>query len=150
LDILQAGAKLRSDHFCKNVIELLERVVCPNDRKAGTIRHVLHFDNVPVHNAERVQRKLEGCSFRPLERQPYSLDLAPLDFFLFGYLHEKMQFLLYETVEELEQIITATIENVTKSQLIQVFRAWRRRLKKCIQHEGNYFQEIISRGLNIF
>jgi hypothetical protein len=111
LDIRPAGAKSTADYFCEHVADLVERVVYPNGRRAGAIRHVLHFDNAPVHNAERVQRKLEESSFRRLEHLPDSPDLAPCDFFLFGYLHERRQVLLYDTVEEPEQPITRTIAN---------------------------------------
>jgi hypothetical protein len=45
---------------------------------------MLHFDNGPVHNAEGVQEHLTGLGFTRLEHSPYSLDLAPYDFFPFG------------------------------------------------------------------
>jgi hypothetical protein len=40
--------------------------------------------------------------------------------------------------------MTATIEGIPKTQLIAVFRAWRRRLDQCIENEGNYFEERLS------
>jgi hypothetical protein len=140
LDILPAGAKVIAHCLCENVIGIFTRAACPNGRTAGAIRHVLHFDNALVRNGERVQRKLDECSVRRPEHPPYSPDFAHCDFVLFRYLHEEIQFLLYATVEELEQTITRIIEHITKSQLIRAFRAWRRRFEKCIQQEGNYFE----------
>jgi hypothetical protein len=140
LDILPSGLKFTSDYFYSNVIEALGDVLYPDGRRPRTVRYMLHFDNAPVHNAEKVQHKLDECDFRKLEHPPYSLDLSLCDFFLFGYLHEKMKFLSYQTVEKLEEAITRTIEAIPKPQLIRVFQGWRRRLETCIQHEGNYFE----------
>jgi hypothetical protein len=51
-----------------------------------------------------------------------------------------MQFLSYHTVDELEEIITWTIESISKTWLIHVFQGWGGWFEKCIQHEGNYFE----------
>jgi hypothetical protein len=106
LDILPTGVKFTSEYFCSNVIDVLASIVDPEGRKARAIRYVLHFDNAPVHKADKVQYKPEECDFHRLEHLPYSPDLSPCDFVLFDHLHEKMQFLSYHTVDELEEIIT--------------------------------------------
>jgi hypothetical protein len=69
-DIVPPAVKFTSDYFCTNVIEVLEGVVYPNARRDGTVRRVLHFDNAPVHNAEKVQSKLDECSLRRLKHRP--------------------------------------------------------------------------------
>jgi hypothetical protein len=55
------------------------------------------------------------CNFRIFDHSAYSLDLAPYDFFIFGYLHEKMTGSVYETVEELEEKIRVVIEAIANS-----------------------------------
>jgi hypothetical protein len=140
LDVLPTGAKLTSDYFWCTIIEGLEQVIYPEGRVPATTRCTLHFDNAPVHNAEKVQRKLNECQFRRLERARYSPDLAPYDFFLFGHLDDKMQFLSYGTVDELQEAITSTNEWIPKTELIKVFQTWKWRLERCIQEEGNSFE----------
>ena len=46
-------------------------------------RWILHHDNAPVHSALIVCEFLVHNSITVLEHPPYSLDLAPCDFFLF-------------------------------------------------------------------
>jgi hypothetical protein len=59
--------------------------MCSSDgRKIHERKVMLHFDNGLIHNAEGVQEYLTGLGFKRLEHPPYSLDLAPYDFFLFG------------------------------------------------------------------
>jgi transposase len=45
---------------------------------------MLHFDNGPVHNPGTVRENLASFGFRRMAHPPYSPDLAPYDFFLFG------------------------------------------------------------------
>jgi hypothetical protein len=44
----------------------------------------------------------EECESKRLGSPPYSLDLLPCDFYLFGYLRQKMKLLSYEALKELE------------------------------------------------
>jgi hypothetical protein len=147
-DVLPTGVKLTSDHFCCNIIEALEEVVYPEGRVPGTTRYTLHFDNAPVHEAEKVQRKLDQCQFRRLEHPPNSPDLIPRDFFLFGHIHEKMQFLSYGTVDELQEAVTSTVEAIPKTKLVQVFQTWRWRFERTVQEEGNQFEQTESDATN--
>jgi hypothetical protein len=140
LDVLPTVAKLTSDYSCCNIIEPLEQAICPEGRVQGITRRTLHFDNEPVCNAEKGQLRLGESHFRRLEHPPYSRDLAPCDFFLFGYLHDKMQFLSYGTVDELRYTIVSTIQAIPNTTLIQVFQTWRWRLEGCLQEEGNDFE----------
>jgi hypothetical protein len=59
LDILSTGAKLISDYFCYNIIGAPEQVFDLNGRISGATRSALHFDNVPVHTAQKIQQKLD-------------------------------------------------------------------------------------------
>jgi hypothetical protein len=140
LDVPPTGAKPRSDYFCCNIIEALKQGIYPEGRVPGTIRYTVHFNNAPVHDAEQVQRKLEECQFRGLEHPRYSPDLAPGDFFFFGYRYDKIQFLSYGTVDELQEAITSTFEGIPKTKSTHVSQTWRWRLDRCIQDEGSYFE----------
>jgi hypothetical protein len=103
---------------------------------------IVIFFTSTMHLSKRFKssKKLDDYQVRRLKRPPYSPDLAPCDFFLFGYLHEKMQLLRYDTVDELQEAITSTIDGIPKAKLIQVFQTWRRGLEKCIQQEGGDFE----------
>jgi hypothetical protein len=68
---------------------------------------------------------------------PYSPDLASSDFFLFGYVKEKLMGCRVETASELVrfQVILAEISRET---LNAAFREWMERLEKCVQVDGKY------------
>jgi histone-lysine N-methyltransferase SETMAR len=51
----------------------------------GKVTKVVLFlhDNVPAHRALATQKKVSYLGFQCLDHPPYSLDLAPSDYYLF-------------------------------------------------------------------
>jgi hypothetical protein len=82
--ILPQGHKMNSTHLIGCVLRPVVEMCSPDGRKSHERKVMLHFDNGPTHNAEGVQKYVTGLGFKRLEYPPYSLDLAPCDFFLFG------------------------------------------------------------------
>jgi transposase len=48
------------------------------------------MDNLPIHKSKVTRAKLSQMPVRLAPHPPYSPDLTPSDFFLFGYLKTKM------------------------------------------------------------
>jgi hypothetical protein len=93
LDMLSQGWKLTSVYFKEHIIRALAVEKYPEARKIGTPRCILHFDHAPIHNTEKVGDTVIDCDFLRLEHPPYSADSSPCNFYLFGYLREKMRLL---------------------------------------------------------
>ena len=67
--------------------------------------------------------------------RPYSLDLAPCEFWLFP----KLGGYRYETIEEMKEVVTKVIDMLTEEDFHGVFQKlldW----YKCIVARGNYFE----------
>jgi histone-lysine N-methyltransferase SETMAR len=69
---------------------------------------------------------------------PYSSDLAPLDFFLFGYVKGKLMGYHPETSSELFVRIRVILAEIPRETLKAVFLEWMERLQKCVQVDGEY------------
>jgi hypothetical protein len=69
---------------------------------------------------------------------PYSLDLAPLDFYLFGYVKRCLAGLLFEDADQLLAAVEGVLEYIEKSTLQAVFLEWMDRLRKYIAANGEY------------
>jgi histone-lysine N-methyltransferase SETMAR len=52
--------------------------------------HLLHHDNARPHTAPAAQERIEKLKWELLEHLPYSPDLAPSDFHLFGLLKKHL------------------------------------------------------------
>jgi hypothetical protein len=66
-----------------------------------------------------------------MEYPPYSPDLAPCDFFLFGCVKGKLVRKQYETPEDLFSEMKNIIEGIRPDVLKNVFESWKGRLLDC-------------------
>jgi histone-lysine N-methyltransferase SETMAR len=69
---------------------------------------------------------------------PHSPDLAPSDFFLFGYVKGKLMEYRAETPSELLGGIRVILAEIPRETLNVVFLEWMERLQKCVQVDGEY------------
>jgi hypothetical protein len=69
---------------------------------------------------------------------PYSPDIAPSDFFLFGYSKHKLQGFSYNSADELFSAITHLMEHLEKVLLHRVFDEWISRLHLVVKTCGEY------------
>ena len=67
---------------------------------------------------------------------PYSPDLAPCDFFLFGYLKYQLEAKIFRTEEDLLKETGLILESKTQETLQRVFDEWITRLEACISNNG--------------
>jgi hypothetical protein len=71
---------------------------------------------------------------------PYSPDLAPLDFFLFGHVKRMLCGCAFGSSGELLSTAGGILAGIEKPIMINVFHEWRKRLQKCIDTEGEYIK----------
>jgi hypothetical protein len=87
---------------------------------------------------------------RRIPQPSYSPDIAPSDFFLFGYLKEKLIEYDIPDQERLKLAITHIFSVIGQETLITFFGTWIERLKWVIKHEGEYFHEKTKKNRNWF
>ncbi|UYV72497.1 K02A2.6-like [Cordylochernes scorpioides] len=65
---------------------------------------ILHHDNAPAHTALKISKFLQDLSTSVFPQPPYSPDLAPCDFFLFGKLKKKKKLKgrKFQSIEEIK------------------------------------------------
>jgi hypothetical protein len=71
----------------------------------------------------------------------YSPDIAPSDFFLFGFLKEKLPEYHIPDRESLKSTIMHIFSEMPEETLVAVFETWPKRLKWVIEHNGEYFRK---------
>jgi histone-lysine N-methyltransferase SETMAR len=73
------------------------------------------------------------------EHPPYSSDLSPCDFWLFGILKEKLKDRQSRGVQPLHQVITDLWDELTLEDVQAVFLEWMNHLSWAIESKGEYF-----------
>ena len=130
------GTSYNSQYFIDNII-------VPLNEKSNTIwpgrgRHKiwLHLDNCKVHNSRRTKTFISKSPYKRTPHPPYSPDIAPSDFFLFGYVKEKLKGHSFDTPEDLFEELTEILAQISHETLIQVFKEWELRCNWIIEHNG--------------
>lgn len=118
-----------------NRVFFSETVLKDLSKKISTKGYYLHMDNARPH---LVPEKLKELGIKRLEHPPYSPDVAPSDFFLFGYLKDQLQGCEFEDEEQLFEKVSEILYSIPKSTLERVYNEWMERLFKVIETNGNY------------
>jgi histone-lysine N-methyltransferase SETMAR len=93
----------------------------------------MHSDNAGTH-AAKISRDCIGLNrMKQAPHSPYSSDLTPSDFFLFGYVKGKLMGYRAETPSELLVRVQVILAEITRETLNADFLEWMERLWKCVQ-----------------
>jgi transposase len=143
IDFLPERTSMNAKYFIDNVIRVLKEKFGNSEMKI-----LLHFDNCSAHTAKSTSAALLNSSFVILPHPPYSPDLAPSDFFLFGYLKSKLRGFCAKTADELKKKIRDVLEGIGRIQRQNAFSNWIKRLRRVVYLKGNYFYspKILKKG----
>jgi hypothetical protein len=83
---------------------------------------------------------LEANGMEKAPHPPYSPDLAPSDFFLFGCVKRMLCGCAFGSSGELLPAVGGILAGIDESILINVSHEWRKRLQKYIDIEGEYIK----------
>jgi hypothetical protein len=99
-------------------------------------RHTcLHLDNAPI---DRADDDFDRLGITRLFHPPYSPDLTPCDFWLFGNLKTKLEGNIFTSAMELMAKINEILMDIPLHKFVSVFDEWKRRLIECIDTGGDY------------
>jgi hypothetical protein len=83
-NLLTSQRSFDSEYFNNKILQPLVDKFFPQGKKSPTPRLMVHLDNYRVHFSKRSHTLFDENSLRRVPQQPYSSDLAPSDFWLFG------------------------------------------------------------------
>lgn len=99
------------------------------------------FDILKEHfNGRLIALDSKSYTGNGIDWPPYSPDLNPLDFFLWGYLKDKIYKGKPETLLDVEKAVRSEIRKIKPDLLKRVIDSFRNRLYKIIVTEGAHFE----------
>jgi hypothetical protein len=93
---------------------------------------MIHADNSRCHTAKVVLDCASHKRIRFAPHPPYSPDVAPSDFFLFGYLKPELSGCFFRSTEELLAEIYRLVEAIPSETFSRVFDEWIQRCEGVI------------------
>ena len=109
-------------------------------RKTGPRSLFLLQDNASCYTSAPTTKFLKKKKLATLPHPPYSLGLAPCDFFRFPKLKEILKGRTFLSQKELNGAVTPALTQLSKNGFLFVFQQWLARLKKCIECNGDYIE----------
>lgn len=102
---------------------------------------LLLHDNAPAHVSHVAQGALRDFGFQQLPHPPYSLDLAPSDYYLFGHLKKALRGRRFLSDEELKgatkQWFLGQSQEFFCQGINKLYEWW----DKCINIAGEYVEK---------
>ena len=137
VDRLPKGVKFNSQYMVSNILtpvcDMLSDEISSSKR-----RLILHMDNAKPHRGKIVDAFIESSHLRKAPQPEYSPDVAPSDFFLFGYVKHMLEGKHYASEDELYDDIVEILMNIPSDVLKSSYRDWIKRLEAVIASNGLY------------
>jgi transposase len=136
VEALPKGRHFNAEYYRDNILtELIRFRLQPGERNL-----VIHADNASLHTAQKCRTFCAENGVWLATHPPYSPDLAPSDFFLFGYLKDRLQEIVFASRKELLPGIREVLDETSPETLPRVFEHWIERPEWVSQNKGDYYR----------
>ncbi|XP_014783185.1 histone-lysine N-methyltransferase SETMAR-like [Octopus bimaculoides] len=102
---------------------------------------LLHHDDTRINTAAATLDLLAENHVQIISHPDSSPDLSPCDYFLFSKVKEKLRGIRFESPEEAVQALVNQMSQLSNFEWTQCFSNWFKRMKTCIDCEGDYFEK---------
>ena len=138
VDFLERGATINAKRYADTLQKLRHAI---KSKRPGMLADgiILLHDNARPHTANLVRDKLQRFGWKTLQHPPYSPDLSPCDFHIFGDLKKDIRGRRFHSDEEVQEWVRLWIRqrptSFYKTGIDRLVSQW----DKCINTSGNYF-----------
>jgi transposase len=132
--VLPKGCTFDAEYYHDNILAELTQLQ-PEDHERKLI---VHADNARAHTAQKYRTFCKENGLRLAPHPPYSSHLAPSDFFLFGYVKERLMGMVFPSYEELLDAIGEVVTGIGSETLTAVLEHRMERLEWVSKNNGDY------------
>lgn len=139
-EFMPKGSTINSVSYCETLKRLRKAI---KDRRPGKLTKgiVLLHDNATPHSARITKELLETFKWEEWEHPPYSPDLAPCDFHVFGPMKEALAKRRYFTNEEVQIVTQEWLSDVGRDFFNKGIEKLVSRYDKCLNKLGDFIEK---------
>ena len=137
--ILPDGITFNDDYFITEILEPINEMTASLGEELRQ-NLILHFDNARPHVSKKVMEYLKSHNMERAPQPPYSPDIAPSDFFLFGYVKGLLAGRSFQSADELFSAVMKILSEISEETLMRVFKEWEERLNQVTLLNGEYIE----------
>jgi hypothetical protein len=105
-------------HFAEGIVGGLDDVCYPEGRNPHERKITPQFGSEPICNTRAEIGPVEQTGFKRKEDPAYRPDLAPCDFFLFGYMKEQLKGRSFAEEEELLSVLSELMSDIPRAMML--------------------------------
>ncbi len=140
-DYLEERRTINAEYY-SNLLKIHLRPKIRTKRRGAITRGViLQQDNASSHTAALTQNTIEELGWELLQHPPYSPDLAPCDFHMFGPLKNALRGQVFENNEEVKTAVLLWLRKQPKEFFYNGIKNLVKRWEKCIELGGDYVEK---------
>jgi histone-lysine N-methyltransferase SETMAR len=141
IDVLPNGSKFNAKYYTNKILSRVSE--WRQEQRGGVARRlIVHADNARPHTAAISTSFLDENGMMKAHHPPYSPDLAPSDFYLFGYIKRNLSGTSFDEGEELLSAIVDILDSLETATLNRVFLVWMERLRRCLDINGDSVESV--------
>ena len=104
-------------------------------------RVLFHHDNAPPHTSAKTRETIDSMGWTTLPHPPYSPDLAPSDYHLFGPMNLHMKGMRHESDDDFKAVLTTWLRRQPQEFYRKGILDLTQRLAKVIRRSGEYIED---------
>jgi hypothetical protein len=137
LKVIPKGCKFNAQYYINDILVAISDW---RQQAGGTRPNKLwvHSDDARPHTVKMSSDYIGLNQMKQGPHSPYSPDLAPSNFFLFGCVKGKLMEYRAETSSECLVRVRVILAAIPRETLNAVFLEWIERLQTCVQVDGEY------------
>jgi [histone H3]-lysine36 N-dimethyltransferase SETMAR len=140
LDVLPRGMTITAEYYC-GLLDKLKTAVMEKRRRRMTDGCLyMQHDNAQPHTAAITTQKLRQLHLNVLPHPPYSLDLAPSDFYLFRPMKSALIGKNFNSSADVQTEIQLWLDTKPSKFFEDGISKLPGRWERCIHNNGNYFE----------
>ena len=138
---LETGSTVNSERYSDMLINKLKPAI--RNKRRGLLSEgvLLLHDNARPHTAAHTIQTLQKLHFEVLEHPPYSPDLAPSDYHLFGPLKDALRGRCFATDQQVKEAVHMWLNAQQKTFFSEGIEKLVQRWTKCIEKQGDYVEK---------
>jgi len=137
----EKGQTVTSARYGDMLVNELKPAIRSKRRVLLLKRVMLLHDNARPHTAAHTVDTLRDLKFEVLKHPPYSPDLAPSDFHLFGPMKEHLRGHKFADDNEVMEAVQSWLKATPKSLFLEGIRKLVDRGAKCVAKQGDYVEK---------
>jgi [histone H3]-lysine36 N-dimethyltransferase SETMAR len=138
---MEQGTTVNSARYSEMLIDELKPAIRSKRRGVLSKGVLLLHDNARPHTAAHTVETIQKLKFEVLDHPPYSPDLAPSDYHLFGPLKESLRGRRFTSDDAIKEAVHSWLVAQPKSFFFEGIRKLEQRWTKCVEMQGDYVEK---------